>query len=111
MRGGHGQREVLAFLVNENIERPEEAKEEYWLVEAARAGRALEIAAEVQQSVDCLRAFKAWLRGRGIRSEFVNPEDLQGKVAIALKEWRERHPEFDTGAEPPPPPARDLRRI
>jgi formylglycine-generating enzyme required for sulfatase activity len=102
-----GGKEVLAFLVNETVEWPEEAKEEYRLVEAARTGKVLEIAAEVQQNVDCLRDLKAWLRGRGIRDEFVNPEDLQGKVATALYEWRQRHPEFETGAEPPPPPARD----
>jgi hypothetical protein len=101
------KKEILAFVVDETVEWPEEAKEEYRLVEAARTGKVLEIADEVQQNVQCLRDFKAWLRGRGIRGEFVNPEDLQGKVAVALKEWRERHLEFDTGAEPPPPPARD----
>jgi Domain of unknown function (DUF4062) len=77
-------KEVLAFLVDETIKWPEEDKEEYRLVEAARIGKALEIAAEVQQNIASLRDFKAWLRGRSIRGGFVNPEDLQGKVATAF---------------------------
>ena len=87
-------KEVLAFLVDESAPWPEEGREEYRLVEAARSGKVMEIAAEVQANVEQLRAFKTWLRGRGIRGKFVNPEDLRGKVTAALHEWRQRHPEF-----------------
>jgi hypothetical protein len=93
-------KEVLAFLVDETAPWPDEGKEEYRLMEAARSGKALEIAAEVQQNVERLRAFKVWLRGRGIRDTFNNPEDLRGKVAVALQDWKQRHPEFDAGTGP-----------
>ncbi len=90
-------KEVLAFLVDESVPWPEENKEEYRLVEAARAGSVLAVAAEVQDNINRLAAFKAWLRGRGIRDTFNSPEDLRGKVALALQDWKQRHPEFDTG--------------
>ena len=95
----HG-REVLAFLVDEAAPWPEDSREEYRLVEAARSGQAVKIAAEVESNIERLRAFKTWLRGRGIRGTFTNPEDLRGQVATALHEWRQRHPEFDAADAP-----------
>jgi hypothetical protein len=89
-------KEVLAFLVDESAPWPEEDKEEYRLVKAVRAGNALAVAAEVQDNVQRLDVFKAWLRGRGIRATFSSREDLRGKVALALQEWKQRHPEFKT---------------
>ena len=88
--------DVLAFLADEAADTawPAEIKEEYRLAEAALSGKAAEIVAEVQHNVQQLRAFKTWLRGRGIRDTFSNPEDLRGKVAMALHDWKQRHPEF-----------------
>jgi formylglycine-generating enzyme required for sulfatase activity len=100
-------KEVLAFLVDETVPWPEESKEEYRLVEAARSGKAVEMAAEVQQNIARLGAFKTWLRGRGIRDTFTNPEDLRGKVAVALHDWKQRHPEFDSGGTPSTATPRD----
>jgi formylglycine-generating enzyme required for sulfatase activity len=98
VRGG---KEVLAFVVDENAAWPEEAREEYALLRAVRAGRlSAELGAQVQRNVEQLRAFKAWLRGRGIQNTFVSPEDLQGKVALALYEWKQRHPLFEDGSAP-----------
>jgi hypothetical protein len=97
-------KEVLAFVVDDNAAWPEEAKEEYALVRAVREGRLdAALAAEVQRNVDQLRAFKAWLRGRGIQNTFVSPEDLRGKVAIALHEWKTRHPIFEGSNAPEAP--------
>src|SRR5947209_17896182 len=90
----HGK-EVLAFLVDEGTRWPDESREEYRLVEAARSGEAMKIAAEVQSNIERLGAFKTWLRGRSIRGTITNPEDLRGQVAAALHEWRQRHREFD----------------
>ncbi|HZT33077.1 MAG TPA: SUMF1/EgtB/PvdO family nonheme iron enzyme, partial [Bryobacteraceae bacterium] len=51
----------------------------------------------------------------GIRGTFTNPEDLRGKVQVALLEWRQRHPEFGetpAGPEAPEPdPARYLEAL
>lgn len=88
------KKEVLAFLVDGKHSWPEELREEYRLVEAAREGNVVAVAAEVQERVKLLAEFKEWLRCAWIRVEFTNQEDLRGKVSEALREWRERHPEF-----------------
>jgi formylglycine-generating enzyme required for sulfatase activity len=103
-RAERGGKEVLAFVVDEKAAWPEEAKEEYALIRAVREGRlSPELGAQVQRNVEQLRAFKAWLRGRGIQNTFVSPEDLQGKVAVALYEWKQRHPIFEDGSPPAVP--------
>jgi formylglycine-generating enzyme required for sulfatase activity len=91
-------KEVLAFVVDDKAAWPEEAKEEYALIRAVREGRLAELASQVERNVEQLRAFKAWLKGRGIQNTFFSPEDLQGKVAVALYEWKQRHPIFDDGS-------------
>jgi hypothetical protein len=93
-------KEVLSFLVDDTAEWPVELREEYRLVEAARQGKATEIAAEVQEDIKLLGEFKTWLKNRGIRGTFVSREDLRGKVSEALREWRDRHPEFVADVPP-----------
>jgi formylglycine-generating enzyme required for sulfatase activity len=105
-------KEVLAFVVDDAASWEEESREEYALVLAARQGRALEVVNTVQRNVEQLQQFKAWLNARAIRATFTNPEDLRGKVQVALLGWRERRPEFgETSAPeeaPEPDPARYL---
>jgi hypothetical protein len=43
-------KEVLAFVVNDNADWAQESREEYTLVEAAREGRAVEVAATVSET-------------------------------------------------------------
>ena len=63
------EKEVLAFVVDENTAWPEEAKEEYAVLRAVREGRlSAELAAQVQRNVEQLRAFKEWLRDEGFRT-------------------------------------------
>lgn len=45
-----------------------------------------------------MREFKKWLNNRGLRATFTNPHDLGGKVESALRDWRDRHPEFARSA-------------
>jgi hypothetical protein len=109
------KKEVLAFVVDDAASWEEESKEEHALVLAAREGKVLEVAAAVQRNVVQLRQFKAWLNARAIRATFTNPEDLRGKVHVALLDWRARHPEFGepsaTTEGPEPDPTRYLEAL
>ncbi len=84
--------EVLAFLVDEKAPWPQEDREEYQLTQAVREERATPAPlSAIQQNLGDL---KAWLTGRGLRVTFTTPEDLRGKVGMALQGWRDRHPQF-----------------
>jgi hypothetical protein len=84
-------KEVLAFLVDDNYQWPEDQKELFNLVTAAR-GDVLnqEVVDKVQKNYQGLIRFKGWLSGRGIRATFTTPEDLAVKVMQALADWRRR---------------------
>ena len=95
-------KEVLAFLVDPAFDWPVQLKESYRVTEAFEKGKFdPDLPAEVQRNLAGLAEFKEWLNSRAIRATFTNPEDLRGKVESALREWRNRHPEF-TDAPPPP---------
>jgi formylglycine-generating enzyme required for sulfatase activity len=89
-------KEVLAFIVSENAQWSEQDKEEYRLVLAARENKVnQQLAENVQASMARLRDFHIWLKNHRIVAFFISPEDLRGKVSDALREWRQRHMEFD----------------
>ncbi len=88
-------KEVLAFLIDKDCDWSLQLKESYRLTEALEAGTFTpELASEVQRNLAKLAEFKAWLNSLGVRATFANPDDLRGKVDVALREWRERHQEF-----------------
>ena len=81
---------------------PRDLEEEYRITAAIKKREATpELLAEVQAGVEGLGEFKAWLNGRAIREMFRNCDDLRGKVESALREWRDRHPEFAASVKPP----------
>lgn len=91
-RAASEDKEVLAFFVDKSLDWPEAGREEYRIMTAIREGRATpELLAEVQQDVAKLAEFKQWLNDLGIRPTFTTPEDLRGKVDVALREWRVSH--------------------
>ncbi len=109
-------KEVLAFLVDEKAPWPEEHREEHRVTAALREGRATaELLAAVQRGLESLKAFKAWLSGRGIRATFTTAEDLRGKVHAALQQWKLRHGMFapapEAGRRLPADPGRYLRAL
>src|SRR5579872_3300818 len=86
-------KEVLAFVVDK--EWPLELNEAHRITEALMQGKATpELLGEIQRNIAKLAEFKEWLNGLGVRATFANPDDLRGKVDVALREWRERHTEF-----------------
>jgi hypothetical protein len=86
-------KEVLAFVAVD--EWPALLTESYRLTEADQRDECTsELIAEVRRNRAKLKEFKQWLDQRGIRATFANPDDLARKVEGALREWRERHPEF-----------------
>ena len=94
-------KEVLAFLVDPACEWPLDQHEDFRITAAIKQRTATaELLAEVQRNVAQLDAFKRWLDGRGVRATFRNPDDLRGNVESALRQWRERHPEFGPAAAP-----------
>jgi len=99
--------EVLAFLVDEKHDWPEELKEEFLITEALRkdigVGRLVELTKTTRRNVARLKEFKAWLNGRGIRATFTTPDSLRAEVVASLNDWLDRHPQWrETGkvAEP-----------
>jgi len=95
-------KEVLAFLVDPSCEWPLDQREAYRITAAIEQGKATaELFAEVQRNVAQLGEFKRWLDGRGVRATFRNPDDLRGNVESALREWRDRHPEFGPAVAAP----------
>jgi hypothetical protein len=95
-------KEVLAFLADPACEWPLDQREAYRITAAIEQGKATtELFAEVQRNVAQLDAFKQWIDGHGVRVTFRNPDDLRGNVESALRQWRDRHPEFGPAVAPP----------
>ena len=96
--------EVLALLVDEKDDWPEELKEEFLITEAIRkgegVGRLLELTRNVQRNVGRLREFKAWLDDQGMRATFTNPESVSAEVGAALNDWLDRHPGWRASEAP-----------
>jgi formylglycine-generating enzyme required for sulfatase activity len=97
-------KEVLAFVVDEEQPWPVELREEYRATEMLLKGRALTPQAfeDIQRNIERLHDFKAWLKGRGVSATFTTADDLQYKIAQALRGWRDRHPEFSRALPPAP---------
>src|SRR5207302_654194 len=94
-------KEVLAFLVDKDCEWRVELKESYRVTEALETGSFTpQLPEEVQRNIAKLAEFKEWLNSLGIRAVFANPDDLRGKVDIALRDWRDRHREFASAPVP-----------
>jgi hypothetical protein len=88
-------KEVLAFLVDKDCDWPVQLKESYRVTEALETGEFTpELPDEVRRNISKLAEFKQWLNSLGIRATFANPDDLRGKVEVALRDWRDRHIEF-----------------
>ncbi len=85
-------KEVLAFILDDDAPWPAELKEEYAAVTAVQRGipTAEELLA-IRRGIDQLKAFKIWLRSRGVRAAFRSPADLRGEVIAALNDWQIRH--------------------
>ncbi len=88
--------EALAFILDDGVKDwPDQYKEDYALRKAMEAGNDdVQLYQDTQRRIRRLKDFKAWLNGRAIRETFKSPEDLRGKIESALRNWRERHPEF-----------------
>ncbi len=96
LRGG---KEVLAFLAEGDW--PVQLEESFRIAEALKSGKATpQLLEEVQGNIARLAEFKQWLNGLGIRATFTHPDDLGRKVEGALREWRERRPEFAAAPAP-----------
>jgi formylglycine-generating enzyme required for sulfatase activity len=85
--------EVLAFLVDDRLAWPEDLREESALVAALRDGKktTCKKLKEVEESMNALKEFKAFLSGLGIRGTFTTPDSLRWQVSDALRDWRRRH--------------------
>ena len=92
-------KDILAFLVDEDQEWPAELREEYKLIKAANDSKQIrKLASDIPWRNKRLGAFKTWLNNRAVRVTFTTPEDLQGKIATALKTLRQ---DKKIGEEPP----------
>ena len=91
--------EVLGFLIGHDGEWAAEQKEDYRLFVAFKEKQlTAELQSEVEESVDGLATFHQWLNSRGIRKRVQTPSELSTQIVLALKEWHERHPDFDQPA-------------
>ncbi|MEI8019084.1 MAG: DUF4062 domain-containing protein, partial [Schlesneria sp.] len=88
--------EVLGFLIGHDGEWAAEQKEDYRLIVAFKEKKlTAELQSDVEESVDGLAAFHQWLNSRGIRKKVQTPSELSTQIVLALKEWHERHPDFN----------------
>ncbi len=90
---------VLAFVVDDNVDWPEELKDEADLKRAGNlddeyAGEALYKL--TRKKIRGLKAFKQWLGSRGLRETFCTKEEFRVKVAQALNAWRSQQPDAST---------------
>ncbi len=99
-------REVLAFIIDDKQNWPEELKESYRLTKAMQDGSATaELFTEVNDYVARLQQLKAWFNDRAIRNTFTSPENLRRQVSEALSGWRTRHETASPAAAATGPPA------
>jgi VWFA-related protein len=96
-------KEVLAFLVDPKYDWPAQLYENYRLVTERKKPN---IADEVERNEARLQDFKKEL-SRFVRSNFTDAASVQPLVAVALSEWKERHPSVTTA--PPGDPELYLR--
>jgi hypothetical protein len=88
-------KEVVAFLVHKDAAWPVELKDSYTLSVAKEEGKYTEeLARRVERDVAGLRELKRWLEDGRIPAHFKNVDEFQGKLGVALRDWRDRHPEF-----------------
>lgn len=101
-----GGKDLLVFVVDESWSKdhwPAEFREEHRMTEALRGGKATQkLLAEVQHGIGRLDDFKQWLTEVRWRKTFTTSEDLRGLVSDALREWRDRHPQFAASATEAP---------
>ncbi len=84
-------KEVIAFLVDEKCEWPENFRDRHRIAEAVDKGTAsAELLKEVQDDIAALQKFKAWLNERAIRRSFRNPDELHSEIRGALNDWKGR---------------------
>ncbi|MGH9454612.1 MAG: DUF4062 domain-containing protein, partial [Terriglobia bacterium] len=94
-------KEVLAFLVDKDAGWHDKLKDSYRLAAAAEEGKDTEeLRMQVRQDIAGLKDFKRWLGDGRIRATFKNFDEFEGKLAIALRDWRDRHPEFAKPLQP-----------
>ncbi len=68
--------EILAFVIDEDADWPEELKEENRIAAAVREGKATpELLMGVQKNVEKLREFKSWLGQGRVRASFSTPQE------------------------------------
>ena len=88
-------KEVLAFIVEDNYPWDAQLKESFLATELVEAG---EFDADkmhaIQRNIARLADFKDWLNNRAVTARFTTPDDLRVKIVSALSEWRERHPDL-----------------
>ena len=83
------RKEVIAFLVDEKHDWPVKLREAYRTTAALESGNfTAELGQEVQRNLAKLQEFKDWLNSLGLRKTFTTPEDLRGKIEVALGKWK-----------------------
>jgi len=105
-------KDVLAFLVDEDYQWPQELCEDHELVSAIRENRLTpELPAEIQWRVNQLKEFKTWLSGTRNRLTFTTPIDLRGKIESSLLKWCHENQVTEEPPKPKSDPGRYLRLL
>ncbi|MCX5645979.1 MAG: SUMF1/EgtB/PvdO family nonheme iron enzyme [Phycisphaerae bacterium] len=81
-------KDMLVFLVDDKHKWPADLCEEYTLISAVQQDKLTpELSADIQWRVNRLKEFKTWLSKDRTRATFTTPEDLGGKIQLALSQW------------------------
>ena len=95
-------KDVLAFVIDEGADWPEELKD------AADLKRAMELDDDeasdklyklTRKKVKGLKVFKQWFENRGLRRTYRTRQELKLEVERALKMWRSKQRNVDIGTQ------------
>ncbi len=97
-KDGQIPKELLAFVVDDEVAWPVDKKEAYRMTQATMEDKPPDeistLYKEVKRNTAALQDFKTWLTQNRIRNTFQTPEELERKVESALKDWLTDHPNF-----------------
>ncbi len=86
LRADSAKREVLAFLLSDEVDWDATKREDYEYTLANTVVKPTLTSQDVDRNVKQLHDFKSWLKSRAFQSEFTSPDDLKAKIAIAVRD-------------------------
>lgn len=92
---------ILAFLLDDTYEWPDELKDSHLLIRAMSEGKATaELFTKINNNISNLEKFKSWLQSNYTPAYFTTPDSLAASVLHSLYSWRQKKFEPSLKLEP-----------